>query len=85
MCLLLHGLCLSSLPETVLEAAGHRLKVSAAASAGGDSPLGLGAPLVVTALGGGVVARRAASLLLVERDLATTTACRVGLGLAHAK
>jgi hypothetical protein len=76
------SLGLSTLFESVLSLAGHRLEVSHAASASSSLPLGLRGPSnVTTGLGGGVPARGAGGLLLVERHLAATTAAGVGLSL----
>jgi len=70
---------LSSLPETILEPAGHRLHVSHASSSNSAAALGLLSPVVIPHLSRGVTTRRARLLLDVVRVLPTAAARRVGL------
>jgi hypothetical protein len=72
-------LCLSSLPESILEFAGHGLHVTHASSSFRAATLGLCAPVELSHLLCGVSAGRASRLLDVVRSLSATTASRVGL------
>ena len=76
------GLGYGALSEAILEPTRHSLKVSHAASSGSSLPLSLGCPSDVAAnLGGGIAARSASRLLLVEGNLSAATAGSVSFSL----
>lgn len=74
-----HLLGLGSLPESVLESAGHGLHVSHAAGADGAAALGLRCVVEIPHLLVGVSAGRASLLLDVVRHLAASAAGGVRL------
>ena len=72
-------LSLSSLPESILETAGHRLHVTHTSGSDCATSFGLLSPVKLSHLLARVSARRASRLLDVEGDLSATTAGSVGL------
>ena len=72
-------LCLSALPETILETAGHGLQVTHTTCAFSSASLGFLSPVELSHFLTGVSARRAGSLLNVVTDLAASAAGSVRL------
>ena len=72
-------LCLSALPETILETAGHGLQVTHTTCTFSSASLGFLSPVELSHFLTGVTARRAGSLLDVVTNLSASTAGSVRL------